>query len=63
MAKFERRITITIGVYRTLRGLGWSLKFLVVLAKKRCKECFSHIVFGWVGCRLKIPDKEEMSHD
>ena len=40
MAKFERRITITIGVYPTLRGLGWSLKFLVVLTKKRCKNLF-----------------------
>ena len=40
MAKFERRITITIGVYRTLRGLGWGLKFLVVLTKKRCKSLF-----------------------
>ena len=70
MAKFERRITITIGVYRTCRGLGWSLKLLVVWTKKRCQTTeweligvFFSQVFRWVGCRLKIPDKEEMSHD
>ena len=34
MAKFERRIIIIIGVYRTLRGLGWSLKIFSCLDKE-----------------------------